>query len=104
MRAIFSVMLMLSLLMSTQSLAQSVGKSVESGVIQEFSEDKVYILGETGLHVLELLGVCAWCEEGESVAVFFDSLTRASIRPDPNPLRKNSVQTLIIRDGREDVF
>ena len=71
------------------------------GVILSVSDERVVIQGEMGLHVLELVGVCPWCEQGASVAVNFISHTRAELILTDVPTRKTPVYTMILRDGRE---
>lgn len=101
-RILFGMALVLSFLVTAQVQAQMGTRSTELGVIQEIVEDRLYISGETGMHILEPLGICAWCEADQSITIFFDTVTRASIQPYPNPFRKRRVETFIIRDARGD--
>jgi hypothetical protein len=74
----------------------------DEGVIEAIVDENIVVLGFLGTHVLELLGVCSWCEVGSSVAVRFISLTRAELIDTETRISKPPVQTLIIRDGRGD--
>lgn len=75
----------------------------DSGSIDLIVEDTLYIEGTKGVYVVELLGLCTWCEEGLEVLVQFLGATRASIKPYREPGDFSSfkpVKALIIRDGR----
>lgn len=99
-RVILGAALALGFIATQHVHAQTGQVATEKGVIREILDEKIYIEGETGMHVLETLGVCSWCEEGLSITIFFDTITKASIQPYPNPQRKKTVRAFILRDAR----
>lgn len=74
----------------------------DSGPIEAVDGDRIYVKGNRGVHVLETIGVCHWCEVGLTVLVTFKSLTRATIKPYVNTMGRRPVPVFIIHDGRED--
>jgi hypothetical protein len=75
----------------------------DSGPIETFSENVVLVRGNKGIHELELLGPCLWCEEGLEVLVTFYGVVRATLTPvvdTSSSFRPSPVPVLIIRDGR----
>ncbi|MCL5126035.1 MAG: hypothetical protein M1511_16360 [Deltaproteobacteria bacterium] len=83
---------------------QSVIPLSDTGVIREIIGDRVYMHGKLGAYVLEMINTCSWCENGMNVALFFESFSRASMTPNPNPLQMSAVQLFILRDARDDLF
>ncbi|MBI4963103.1 MAG: hypothetical protein HY913_07500 [Desulfomonile tiedjei] len=71
------------------------------GVIESMSEGDIYVRGNYGLHQLELLGTCLWCEVGLEVLVTFRGFTRATLRPSVKTPLAKPVGAFIIKDGRE---
>jgi hypothetical protein len=82
---------------------QSYSPQSDLGIIQEIIGDRVYIEGRLGNYIFEMLNTCSWCEKSLNVLVSFESFSRASIRPDPNPLNMASVQLFIIKDARDSL-
>jgi len=74
----------------------------DSGIILEMSGAYIYMQGEKGNHVFEMVGACTWCEEGESITAVFEGLTRVEIYPRPNRLQRPAVRGLIVKDGRQE--
>lgn len=75
---------------------------VDTGVIASITDDMVYMQGQRGVHVFQLMGICSWCEEGADIVAVFQGLTHATIAPYPNYFHKPPVRTLVVRDGREE--
>ncbi len=73
----------------------------DDGFIQAILDDNIVVEGFLGTHILELVGVCSWCEVGSSVAVRFISATRAELIATESTIKRRPVLTIIIRDGRE---
>lgn len=84
----------------TQSHAWKV--QYDSGPIEAMEGDRLYVKGSRGVHILETIGVCHWCEVGLTVLVTFTSLTRATVKPVVNSMGRRPVSAFIIRDGREE--
>jgi hypothetical protein len=72
------------------------------GVIEEITEGNIYVRGNHGLHVLETLGSCLWCEVGLEVIVIFEGFTRAKLSPYSESIRGRPVRAFVVRDGREE--
>lgn len=72
----------------------------DEGFIEAIVDENIVVQGFLGTHVLELLGVCSWCEVGTSVAVRFISHTRAELREAETTIRRPPIRVFIIRDGR----
>ncbi len=85
------------------AFAQSYSPTSDLGVIQEITGDRVYIQGRLGDYIFEMLNTCNWCERSIDVIIAFESFSRASIRPDPNPLNMSSVQLFIMKDARDNL-
>ena len=67
---IVSMTLILSLALTTsQSLATPYMPRSDNGFIEAMLDEKIVVQGYLGTHVLELIGVCTWCEVGMQVAV-----------------------------------
>jgi hypothetical protein len=75
---------------------------VDTGVIAALSDDTVYMQGQQGVHVFQLMGICSWCEEGADLAAVFEGLTHATLAPYPNYFGKPPVRALVVKDGREE--
>ncbi len=71
------------------------------GTIEDISEGNIYVRGNYGLHVLETLGSCLWCEVGTEVIINFDGFTRAKLSPYGESARGRPVRVFVIKDGRE---
>lgn len=84
------------------SFAQIYYEQTDAGRIEEMFGDKIYVQGNMGLHVFEMISPCSWCEPGSRVTIRFDSFTKASVGPDPNILRTAPIRAFIIKDGREE--
>ncbi len=78
------------------------GQKYDVGVIEEMSEGNIYVRGNHGLHVLETLGSCLWCEVGFEVLVSFEGFTRAKLSPYSESIRGRPVRVFVVRDGREE--
>jgi hypothetical protein len=74
----------------------------DAGVIEDMSEGNIYVRGSHGLHVLEALGSCLWCQVGLDVLVTFEGFTRAKLSPYSESVRGRPVRVFVLRDGRED--
>ena len=85
------------------AFAQSYSPKSDLGVIEEITGDRVYIQGKLGDYIFEMLTTCNWCERSVDVIVNFESFSRASMRPDPNPLNMSSVQLFIMKDARDNL-
>jgi hypothetical protein len=75
----------------------------DSGPIASIVDDTVYVEGNNGTYELQLLGLCTWCEEGLEVLIRFDSVAKASMKPQKGPDDFSifkAVRALIIRDAR----
>lgn len=75
---------------------------VDTGVIASMYEDAVYMQGQKGQHVFQLMGICTWCEEGADIVAVFEGLTHATIAPYPNYFNKPPVRVLVVKDGRDE--
>ena len=104
MKTVITITLAISLLFLSQSSPLAWRVEAIVGIIQEISEQAVYVQGDRGINVFELRGVCSWCEDGLDVIVVFQSPTMATMRPEPNPLNNKPVRMFIVRDGREEEF
>jgi len=78
------------------------GQDHDIGVIESMSEGSIYVKGNYGLHQLEILGTCLWCEVGLDVLVTFQGFTRATLAPYPRAPLGKPVKAFIIKDGREE--
>ncbi|MGD9817655.1 MAG: hypothetical protein AB7V04_03045 [Desulfomonilaceae bacterium] len=74
------------------------------GFILEIVDENIVVQGELGIHVLEIIGACSWCEVGAPVAVDFISSTRAELIQTEFSFFKKTIKAFIIRDGRGDEF
>lgn len=74
------------------------------GFIQAIVAENIVVQGELGIHVLEIIGACSWCEVGASVAVDFISSTRAELIQTEFSFFKKPIKAFIIKDGRGDEF
>jgi len=74
---------------------------VDTGVIAAMVDDTVYMRGQQGEHVFQLMGMCPWCEEGADIVAVFQGLTHATIAPHPNYFAKPTVRALVVKDARE---
>jgi hypothetical protein len=75
----------------------------DEGTIESMSEGVVEIKGVRGVHILELLRDCTWCETGMEVIVTFKGLGRAFLYPSAkSPLVRRPVKVLVIKDGRDE--
>jgi hypothetical protein len=78
------------------------GQKYDVGVIEEMSEGNIYVRGNHGLHVLETVGSCLWCEVGFEVLISFEGFTRAKLSPYSESIRGRPVRVFVVRDGREE--
>lgn len=83
---------------------QSVIPLSDTGAIREIIGDRIYMQGKLGAYVFEMITTCSWCENGANVAVNFESFSRATLTPHPNPLQMSAVQLFILKDARDDLF
>ncbi len=79
----------------------ALGTEYDGGIIERIADDRIYVKGEMGDHVFEIIGVCSWCEEGLEVSIAFKGYTRATLQPKSPSFQGRPLQVLIIRDGRE---
>jgi hypothetical protein len=70
------------------------------GYIESVQEGTIYIQGTKGLHILEALRVCLWCEPGLEVTVTFSGYARATLRPASRSHHGKPLQALLLKDGR----
>lgn len=73
----------------------------DSGPIESLDEGLILVKGNRGVHVLEPLGVCFWCEEGMEVLITFLGFTRATLKPYSRSIRGRPIKVLVLEDGRE---
>ncbi len=99
---IIILVLMVSLIGEMGIFAQTLESQTDTGAISQILGDRVYVKGQLGSHVFEMISPCSWCEEGAPVVIIFGSFTRASMIPYPNTLQIAPVQMFIIKDGRQD--
>jgi hypothetical protein len=101
MRAAFAIMMAASLfiLFDHEPLHS---QRYDIGVIESMSEGNIYVRGNHGLHELEILGTCLWCEVGIEVMVTFEGFTRATLSQYPKSATGKPVKTFIIKDGRDE--
>ncbi|MGO9568570.1 MAG: hypothetical protein ACLP5H_13610 [Desulfomonilaceae bacterium] len=78
------------------------GQKYDVGIIEQISEGNIYVRGNYGLHVLETLGSCLWCEVGLEVIVSFEGFTRAKLSPYSESIRGRPVRVFVVKDGREE--
>jgi hypothetical protein len=100
-KVVLAVMIMCLALVSGDTLLLAGRIEYDSGPIDEVSEGKVYISGQKGAHVLELLENCPWCEVGLEVLVAFSGSTYATLKPYSEHINIRPIRTIIIRDGRQ---
>ena len=81
--------------------SSALGTEYDGGIIERIVDDRIYVKGEMGEHIFEILGVCSWCEEGLEVSIAFKGYTRATLQPKSPGFQGRPLQVLIIRDGRE---
>jgi hypothetical protein len=74
----------------------------EQGTIELLSDGAIYVRGPRGMHVLEPLGDCTWCEVELEVMIRFRGFTRATLSPYLTPGRVKPLKVLVIRDGRDE--
>lgn len=84
--------------------SQSVIPLSDTGAIREIIGDRIYMQGKLGAYVFEMISTCSWCENGANVAVHFESFSRATLTPYPNPLEMSAVQLFILKDARDNLF
>jgi len=77
-------------------------QAYDIGVIESMSEGSIYVKGNYGMHQLEILGTCLWCEVGLDVLVTFRGFTRATLATYPRAPLGKPVKAFIIKDGREE--
>jgi len=85
-----------------ESFPQTFTEQSDGGDIAEMFGDKIYVQGQIGAYVFEMITPCSWCESGSRVKISFHSFTRASILPDPNLLGSAPIQVFIIKDARQE--
>jgi hypothetical protein len=100
-RAIAVALLCFCLLSVTPNYLRALGVEYEGGMIERIVDDRIYVKGEMGDHIFEIIGVCSWCEEGLEVSIAFKGYTRATLQPKSPSFQGRPLQVLIIRDGRE---
>ncbi len=93
--------LFVALLLIGECYSQSYLPTSDTGPIKEIYGDKIYVQGELGNHIFEIISPCSWCELNTSVIVTFVSSTRATMVPEFNILQSAPIQLFIIKDGRE---
>jgi hypothetical protein len=79
------------------------GKAAEYdiGYIESVQDGIIRIQGSQGLHVLEALRVCRWCEQGLEVTVTFKGYARVILRPASRFHHGKPLEALLVRDGRQ---
>lgn len=90
------------LIFASEMFAQIFEMQRDSGVIKEIYGDRVYVEGNLGSHIFEMISPCSWCEQGTTVFIFFENFSRATMIPVPNLLETAPIKLFIIKDGRED--
>ncbi len=73
----------------------------DNGFIEAMPDERIVVQGYLGTHVLELIGVCSWCEVGASVTIRFLSATRGELILMDTGIRKPPVPVFILVDGRD---
>jgi len=102
MRSVIVVVATVAFIAASQGPIFALSRDYDSGLIEDISENYIYVRGNRGLHVFEPLGYCSWCEVGLEVEVRFEGPVRATIKPYEETIGGRPVKALIIRDGRED--
>lgn len=102
MRTITGLLLALSIVIISPLQTGAAEADWDSGPIETISGDYIYVNGQRGRHVLEMLEDCPWCQEGLVVLVRFQPPVRATIRPFEESSRGRILRALVIKDGRED--
>jgi hypothetical protein len=95
--------LLFALVLEGLVFAQDYIPRTDTGIIQEIIGDRIYVQGKLGAYIFEMINTCSWCERQADVAVVFESFSRASMHPYPNPLDMGSVQLFIVKDARDNL-
>jgi hypothetical protein len=72
----------------------------DGGRIESIDGGLIYVQGEKGLHVLEALQECLWCQEELEVTVTFSGYGRATLRPALRSHHGKPIRAFLYRDGR----
>jgi hypothetical protein len=102
MRMLLHLVLVLTLVVGWSCHVHAAEANWDSGPIETISGDYLYINGQKGRHVLELIGDCLWCTEGLNVLVRFQPYLRATVRPFHDNVRGRKMRALVVRDGRRE--
>jgi hypothetical protein len=97
----FVIAVFVAIVMATPLDARRV--DYDSGPIETMSDGFIYVRGNSGMHVLEPVGVCLWCEPGLQVLVTFIGFTRATLKPFSRRVRARPLKVLVIKDGRDQL-
>jgi hypothetical protein len=94
----------LALFLVSNSAAVAAGRwDRDEGTIDSVSDGAIEIHGVRGIHILEMLQDCTWCEAGIEVIVTFKGFGRADLSPSlRSPLVRRPVKVLVIKDGRDE--
>ena len=95
--------LLCALVLEGLVVAQDYIPRTDTGIIQEIIGDRIYVQGKLGGYIFDMINTCSWCERHADVAVVFESFSRASMHPYPNPLNMASVQLFIVKDARDNL-
>ncbi len=101
MRAVTAALLCFCFISVTPNSLSALGTEYDGGIIERIADDRIYVKGELGDHIFEIIGICSWCEEGLEVSIAFKGYTRATLQPKSPSFQGRPSQVLIIRDGRE---
>jgi hypothetical protein len=93
------VLIGLLLFLNLTASADPLGKS-DGGPIEEMSENKILIHGDYGSYLLEIIGICSWCEIGVDVNINFERMSRASIQPKLGTKLVRPVKVFVVEQQR----
>ena len=71
MRAVAAALFCFCFLSVTPNSLSAFGTEYDAGIIERIADDRIYVKGEFGDHVFEIIGICSWCEEGLEVSYDF---------------------------------
>lgn len=101
-RTLFFQIVVIGLLIVGPASTQAQKITYDSGPIALISEEKITVQGNLGVHVLEPIGDCTWCEVGLEVLIEFQDLSRVVIKPYNDSSFARPIRAFIVVDGRPD--
>ncbi len=88
------------MMVSAPQLVGAWRNEFDVGYIESTEGGLIHVQGGKGLHVLEVLRECLWCEEGLEVTVTFSGYGRATLRPTLRSHHGKPIRAFLFRDGR----